>query len=73
MPVTGITELIFRVLPADDSSLQWSGVSGGFTSNLEQTTLDLYARLVERYERPCEQPSRIADAIVQDRRVPAKT
>lgn len=57
-PVTNLKELVRQVLPPDDSSLQWSETSGGLTSNLEQTVQELYARLVERYERSAEQQSR---------------
>jgi hypothetical protein len=64
-PVTGITELVRRVLPPDDSSLQWSETSGGFTSNLDQTVQELYARLVERYERSSEQQSRTDEDIAR--------
>jgi len=64
-PVTGLTDLVQKVLPRDDSSLQWSEVSGGFTGNLEQTTKELYARLVERYERTTEQQSRSDEDIAR--------
>ena len=63
VPVTGVAELVRKVLPPDDSSLQWSEVGGGLTSNLDQTLQDLYARLVERYERSMEQQSRSDDDI----------
>jgi DUF3037 family protein len=47
-----IGELVRRVLPADDSSLQWSKASGGFTENPTETAHYLFSRLVERYARP---------------------
>jgi len=62
-PVTGITDLVRKVLPPDDSSLQWSETSGGLTSNLDQTVKELYARLVERYERSSENQSRTDEEI----------
>ncbi len=65
MPVTGITELVRKVLPPDDSSLQWSEAGGGITSNVEQAMKELYARLVERYERTSELQSRSDDDIAR--------
>ena len=65
VPVTGITEIVRKVLPPDDSSLQWSETSGGLTSNLDQTMQELYARLVERYERSSEQQSRSDEDIAR--------
>ncbi|MGH7944237.1 MAG: DUF3037 domain-containing protein [Opitutaceae bacterium] len=64
-PVNGIAELVRKVLPQDDSTLQWSETSGGLTSNLEQAAQDLYARLVERYERSTEQQSRSDEDIAR--------
>jgi hypothetical protein len=58
VPVQGIDELVRRVLPPDDSSLQWSGMSGGFSANLGDTVGELYARMVERYTRSGEVASR---------------
>jgi hypothetical protein len=51
VPVQGIDQIVRRVLPPDDSSLQWSATSGGFSSNLGETVGQLYARMVERYTR----------------------
>ena len=51
MPVQGIVEIVRRVLPPDDSSLQWSATSGGFSANVGETFGQLYARMVERYAR----------------------
>jgi len=50
-PVQGIEELVRRVLPPDDSSLQWSPISGGFSEGLAATVQELSARFVERYAR----------------------
>lgn len=58
VPVQGIDELVRRVLPPDDSSLQWSAVSGGFSGDLGETAGQLYSRMVERYSRSGELPSR---------------
>ncbi|HWQ90491.1 MAG TPA: DUF3037 domain-containing protein, partial [Clostridia bacterium] len=57
-PVQGIEELVRRVLPQDDSSLQWSAMGGGFSENPAETVGQLYARLVERYTRSGEVASR---------------
>lgn len=57
-PLQKIEELVRRVLPQDDSSLQWSSMSGGFSENLGETVGQLYARLVERYTRSGEVASR---------------
>jgi hypothetical protein len=57
-PVQGIEELVRRVLPPDDSSLQWSAVSGGFSANLGETVGQVYARMIERYTRSGEVASR---------------
>lgn len=57
-PVQGIEELVRRVLPPDDSSLQWSAMSGGFSANLGETVGQLYARMIERYTRSGEVASR---------------
>jgi hypothetical protein len=47
--VQAVEELVRRVLPKDDSSLQWSPPGGGFSSDLAETSRQLYARMVERY------------------------
>lgn len=39
-----------RVLPSDDSSLQWSSKGTGVTSNIDQTFDRLFSRLVTRYD-----------------------
>jgi hypothetical protein len=64
-PVQGIDELVRRVLPPDDSSLQWSATSGGFSLNLGETVGQLYARMVERYTRNDEVASRTDEDIAK--------
>jgi len=39
-----------RAVPADDSSLQWSPVGSGLTSDIEKTFDRLYERFVSRYD-----------------------
>ena len=41
-PAQGIEELVRRVLPQDDSSLQWSPPGGGFSGNLAETAGQFY-------------------------------
>lgn len=57
LPLAGtatLEELCHRVLPPDDSSLQWSPPGAGLAEEpqLDRTLSELYARLVERYTRP---------------------
>jgi hypothetical protein len=52
LPVS-VSEVAHAVLPADDSSLQWSPPGSGLAENLSQTLEVLFDRLVTRYdERP---------------------
>jgi hypothetical protein len=46
------------VLPADDSSLQWSPVGGGLTSSPTATLEHLFDRLVARYDGKAERVKR---------------
>jgi hypothetical protein len=49
----GILEILYQIIPQDDSSLQFSTSGGGITDNPEKTLEDLYERYVERYyEKP---------------------
>lgn len=55
-----VMDLAHAILPADDSSLQWSPPGGGLTENPSQTLEALFDRFVTRYdERP--QPERRTD------------
>lgn len=65
VPVQGIEELVRRVLPKDDSSLQWSAPGGGFSANLGETAGELYSRMVERYSRNGEVASRSDEDIAK--------
>lgn len=55
---TAIMELAWSVLPADDSSLQWSPPGGGVTEDLSTTLTQIYNRMVERYEDSALRPRR---------------
>lgn len=61
----GIVQLVRQVLPADDSSLQWSEAGGGLSENLDETLRSLYGRLVTRYVREGEALSRTDDEIAR--------
>jgi hypothetical protein len=57
---------VARVLPYDDSSLQFSTVIGsGTTSDPQRTLNDLYERYVERYSKRLEKPSRTDDDVLR--------
>lgn len=43
-------DIAASVLPADDSSLQWSPIGAGMTNNPDETLGHLYERMVMRYE-----------------------
>jgi hypothetical protein len=62
-PVQGIEEVVRRVLPPDDSSLQWSPPSGGLTEDLPGTLRQVFSRLVERYVQTSEPESRTDEDI----------
>jgi hypothetical protein len=47
-----IGELVHQVLPADDSSLQWSPIGGGVTDDLDGTLNHLFQRFVQRHAEP---------------------
>jgi hypothetical protein len=64
-PVTSLTEIVRRVLPPDDSSLQWSEQSGGFADDPAKALDEVYRRLVERYVQGAEQVSRSDDEIAK--------
>jgi hypothetical protein len=53
-----IMEIAKRILPPDDSSLQWSEPGGGQTENPARTLEELYMRMVERYENKTQRSSR---------------
>jgi hypothetical protein len=44
-----VLEILYRVIPKDDSSLQFSTSGGGLTTNPAKTLDELYERYVERY------------------------
>ncbi|HEY3901119.1 MAG TPA: DUF3037 domain-containing protein [Chthoniobacter sp.] len=64
-PLDALGELARKILPADDSSLQWSSPGGGLSEDLSRTVEELYVRLVERYVRGQEQQSRSDEEIAK--------
>ena len=44
------TEIAKRVVPVDDSALVWSGMSGGFSADLNSTLDSLYTDFIGRFE-----------------------
>lgn len=59
-----------RVLPPDDSSLQFSAPSGGVTSDPAATLEQLYQRFVEQYARREERPTRSDEDVMRVFREP---
>ncbi|MBI4909981.1 MAG: DUF3037 domain-containing protein [Acidobacteria bacterium] len=57
-PGRAIEQLLARVLPPDDSSVQFSPVRVGLSHDLEKTVADLLERYVERYALPSESSRR---------------
>ena len=53
-----VLEFTIKVLPADDSSLQFSPEGFGLTENPQSTLEQLYTRYVEHYFEKAERPSR---------------
>lgn len=48
-PQQNIEQVLARILPRDDSSIQFSKAGVGLSSNLDQTLHELYQRYVEKY------------------------
>jgi Protein of unknown function (DUF3037) len=53
-PKLAIEDLLARVLPPDDSSVQFSQAGVGLTHDLEKTVSDLFERYVDRYSTSAE-------------------
>jgi hypothetical protein len=64
-PIQGIDECVRRVLPQDDSSLQWSAPGGGFSADLGETVRQLFARMIERYAQSDGAASRTDEDIAK--------
>jgi hypothetical protein len=57
-PGLAIEHLLARVLPPDDSSMQFSHAGVGFTHNLDKTIAELFDRYVNRYLATAESSRR---------------
>jgi hypothetical protein len=64
-PVNALSEIVKKVLPPDDSSLQWSQQGGGMTDDLARVLGETYQRLVERFVAGATQVSRSDEEIVK--------
>lgn len=64
-PVNALSEIVKRVLPPDDSSLQWSQQGGGITDDPARVLGESYKRLVERFIAGATQVSRSDEEIVK--------
>ncbi len=62
-----------RILPPDDSSLQFSEARGGLTSDPQAALEDLYTRFVERYARREQRPTRTDEDVLRTFRQPLAT
>jgi hypothetical protein len=64
-PVTALSAIVKRVLPPDDSSLQWSQQGGGITDDPARILGEAYTRFVERYIAGATQVSRTDEEIAK--------
>jgi hypothetical protein len=64
-PVNALSEIVKKVLPPDDSSLQWSQQGGGITDDPARVLGESYKRLVERFIAGATQVSRTDEEIVK--------
>lgn len=78
-PPRDVAQCVARVLPPDDSSLQFSPMGAGTTSNPQATLEELYDRFVERYAQRPQRSGRSDDDVwrifrhpLSERRVLAK-
>ena|SRR5690625_310813 len=46
-----LDDILVRLLPKDDSALQWASVQNGFATDLDATTQRLFSRYCEKYDR----------------------
>ena len=64
-PVNALSEIVKRVLPPDDSSLQWSQQGGGITEDPARVLGETYQRMVERFVAGATQLGRSREEIVK--------
>lgn len=70
---SGVMEIATQVLPADDSSLQWSPPGGGVAETPAAVLDHLFARLVARYEDKPHAHGRSEDEVWRVFRAPLAT
>ena len=58
-----VLDIAHAVLPADDSSLQWSPPGSGLSESLSQTLESLFQRLVLRYDERIQAERRTDDEV----------
>lgn len=61
--IGSVMDIARRILPIDDSSLQWSQPGVGFTDNPEETLKKLYDRMVMKYEEKTAREHRTEDDV----------
>jgi len=65
-----IEQVLAKILPPDDSAIQFSGTGVGLSANLDQTLLDLYRRHVEQYTSQVEVSRRTDEEVWRTFREP---
>ncbi len=65
-----IDRLLAKVLPPDDSAIQFSSVGVGYTGNLDETLNELYKRYVDRYAVSSDLPRRTDEEVWRSFREP---
>lgn len=61
--IKSVTDIARRILPIDDSSLQWSQPGVGLTDNPEEALKKLYDRMVMKYEERTAREHRTEDDV----------
>jgi hypothetical protein len=65
-----IEQVLAKILPSDDSAIQFSRSGVGLSKNLDQTLQDLYQRHVEQYTSHLDVPHRTDDDVWRTFREP---
>ncbi|CAH0235742.1 hypothetical protein SRABI130_02861 [Pseudomonas sp. Bi130] len=64
--IDGLATLLYRVLPKDDSALQWSAISSGLTFDLNEEISLLFERYVSHYDAKVTKARRTEQDIWKD-------